>query len=378
MKSVETRVLPQTSPGTKRALTILRYGLTGGRPKAYLQAGLHADEAPGYPVLQALIEKLDEASERDAINGEIVIVPAANPIGLAQWRDDMLQGRFDFVNSINFNRQHHDLIQELIDSIGPQLSENAEQNVKAIRTRSGEIIAALQPQDEAATLKLLLLSLSHDADIVLDLHCDLDALLHLYIGTPLWPAAEDLAAQMGAEATLLAADSGGTPFDEANSRPWWVLAEHFTNYPIPPACLAATVELRGLSDTDPDMIEGDSDNLFGFLQRRELISGTPAPLPELINPATPLTGVDYVKARSAGIIVYLKKPGEWVKEGDTVARIINPLPEDNVQKVVEVKSRTDGLLFSRNVDRFARPGKIIAKIAGAKALCEAEGNLLTL
>ena len=378
MKSVETRVLPQTSPGTRRALTILRYGLTGGRPKAYLQAGLHADEAPGYPVLQALIEKLDEASERDAINGEIVIVPAANPIGLAQWRDDMLQGRFDFVNSINFNRQHHDLIQELIDSIGPQLSENAEQNVKAIRTRSGEIIAALQPQDEAATLKLLLLSLSHDADIVLDLHCDLDALLHLYIGTPLWPAAEDLAAQKGAEATLLAADSGGTPFDEANSRPWWVLAEHFTDYPIPPACLAATVELRGLSDTDPDMIEGDSDNLFGFLQRRELISGTPAPLPELINPATPLTGVDYVKARSAGIIVYLKKPGEWVKEGDTVARIINPLPEDNVQKVVEVKSRTDGLLFSRNVDRFARPGKIIAKIAGAKALREAEGNLLTL
>lgn len=378
MKSVETRVLPQTSPGTRRALTILRYGLTGGRPKAYLQAGLHADEAPGYPVLQALIEKLDEASERDAINGEIVIVPAANPIGLAQWRDDMLQGRFDFVNSINFNRQHHDLIQQLIDSIGPQLSENAEQNVKAIRTRSGEIIAALQPQDEAATLKLLLLSLSHDADIVLDLHCDLDALLHLYIGTPLWPAAEDLAAQMGAEATLLAADSGGTPFDEANSRPWWVLAEHFTDYPIPPACLAATVELRGLSDTDPDMIEGDSDNLFGFLQRRELISGTPAPLPELINPATPLTGVDYVKARSAGIIVYLKKPGEWVKEGDTVARIINPLPEDNVQKVVEVKSRTDGLLFSRNVDRFARPGKIIAKIAGAKALREAEGNLLTL
>ena len=378
MKSVETRVLPQTSPGTRRALTILRYGLAGSRPKAYLQAGLHADEAPGYPVLQALIEKLDEASERDAINGEIVIVPAANPIGLAQWRDDMLQGRFDFVNSINFNRQHHDLIQQLLDSIGPQLGDNAEENVKAIRTRSGEIIAALQPEDEAATLKLLLLSLSHDADIVLDLHCDLDALLHVYIGTPLWPAAEDLAAQMGAEAILLAADSGGTPFDEANSRPWWVLAEHFPDYPILPACLAATVELRGLSDTDPEMIQGDSDNLFGFLQRRELISGTPARLPELINPATPLTGVDYVKARSAGIIVYLKKPGEWLKQGEPVARIINPLPEDKARKVVEVKSRTDGLLFSRNVDRFARPGKIIAKIAGAKALCEAEGNLLTL
>ena len=378
MKNIETRVLPQVSPGTRRSLTILRYGIAGSRPKAYLQAGLHADEAPGYPVLQALVEKLDEASEQGAIVGEIIVVPVANPIGLAQWRDEMLQGRFDFVNSINFNRQHHDLIDRLIDSIGPELGEHADQNVKAIRTCCGDIIADLQPEDEAATLKQLLLSLSHDADIVLDLHCDLEALMHVYIGTPLWPDSEDLSAQMGAEATLLAADSGGTPFDEANSRPWWVLAEKFPDHPIPPACMAATVELRGISDTDPEMIERDSENLLCFLQRRGLIEGTPAQPPALINPATPLTGVDYVKATSAGIIVYLKKLGDRVKEGDTLARIINPLPEAGAQKMVEVKSRTDGLLFSRNVDRFARPGKIIAKIAGTEPLSDAEGDLLTL
>ncbi len=378
MKKVETRVLPQTSPGTRRSLTILRYGAAGSRPKAYLQAGLHADEAPGYPVLQALIEKLDEAAEQGAIKGEIIVVPAANPIGLAQWRDEMLQGRFDFVNSVNFNRQHHDLIDQLIATIGSELGENAEENVAAVRRCSAEILANMQPEDEASTLKLLLLSLSHDADIVLDLHCDLEALMHLYIGTPLWPDAEDLAAQMGAEATLLAADSGGTPFDEANSRPWWVLAERFPDQPIPPACLAATVELRGLSDTDQELIDLDSSNLFFFLQRRGLISGIPLPQPTLINPATPLTGVDYVKAFSAGIIVYLKKLGDWIEEGETVARVINPLPENEAQKLVEVKSRTAGLLFSRNVDRFARPGKIIAKIAGTKVLCESEGNLLTL
>ncbi|MGI9535695.1 MAG: succinylglutamate desuccinylase/aspartoacylase family protein [Desulfocapsaceae bacterium] len=378
MKNVETRVLPQTSPGTRRSLNIFRYGIPGSRPKAYLQAGLHADEAPGYPVLQALIEKLDKAAEQDAVKGEIIVVPAANPIGLAQWRDEMLQGRFDFVNSVNFNRQHHDLIDRLVDAIGPELGENADKNVAAIRKCSAEILANMQPEDETSTLKQLLLSLSHDADIVLDLHCDLEALMHVYIGTPLWPESEDLSAQMGAEATLLAADSGGTPFDEANSRPWWVLAERFPDYPIPSACMAATVELRGLSDTDPEMIELDSDNLFCFLQRRGVISGPPVEQPRLINPATPLTGVDYVKAFSAGIIVYLKQLGEWIDEGETIARIINPLPEDENQKMVEVKSRTAGLLFSRNVDRFARPGKIIAKIAGSKVLCEAEGNLLTL
>lgn len=378
MKTVETRVLPQVSPGTRRSLKILHYGQPGARPKAYLQAGLHADEAPGYPVLHALVQKLDRAATQGAIKGEILIVPAANPIGLGQWRDDMLHGRFDFVNSINFNRQHLDLIDRLIEAVGPKLGDDAEKNVAAIRTCTTELIAALKPDNEAATLKQVLLSLSHDADLVLDLHCDLEALMHVYIGTPLWPAAEDLSAQMGAEATLLAADSGGTPFDEANSRPWWVLAEQFPDHPIPPACLAATVELRGFSDIEPEMIEHDSDNLFTFLQRRGFIDGEPDRLPTLINSATPLTGVDYVKASSAGIIIYLKKLGDRVVKDEPIAKIINPLPEQDDQELVEVKSRTDGLLFSRNVERFARPGKIIAKIAGSEPLTEAEGNLLTL
>lgn len=378
MKSTERHTLPQSSPGTTRLLSVIRYGSQGNRPKAYLQAGLHADEAPGYPVLQALIEKLDRAAQGGEVCGEIVVVPAANPIGLAQWRDEMLQGRFDFVNSINFNRQHRDVIDTLIDRIGPDLGNDPSGNTAAIRACTAEILDNLQPEDEAAYLKWLLLKLSHDADFVLDLHCDLEALMHVYVGTPLWPDGADLCAQMGAEATLLAADSGGTPFDEANSRPWWVLAEHFPDYPIPSACLAATVELRGLSDTDPDMISQDSDNLFYFLQRRGIISGSAPPLPELINQATPLTGVDYVKVQDPGIIVYLKNVGDWIEKGEVIARIVNPLPDENKPGVSEVKSRTDGLLFSRTVDRFARPGRIIAKIAGSEPLCKKEGDLLTL
>jgi predicted deacylase len=377
VKTIERYQLPPSSPGTIRALRIIRYGTPGARPKAYLQAGLHADEAPGYPVLQTLAAKLDWADKQGTIRGEIVIIPAANPIGLAQWRDGSLQGRFDFVDSINFNRQHLDLVDQLIDTIGPELGDNPVANTAAIRARTAKILAAARPDEEAAHLKWLLVSLAHDADFVLDLHCDLEALMHVYIGTPLWPDGTDLSAQMGAEATLLAADSGGTPFDEANSRPWWVLAQHFTDHPIPPACLAATVELRGISDTDPEMINRDSDNLFSFLQRRGLIDGSAPPLPELINQATPLSGVDYVTTDAPGIIVYLKNIGERIEKGEVLARIVNPLPADNAPDIVEVVSRTDGLLFSRSVDRFARPGRIIAKIAGSAPLSEAEGNLLT-
>ena len=79
-----------------------------------------------------------------------------------------------------------------------------------------------------------------------------------------------------------------------------------------------------------------------------------------------------------GIIVFQKNIGERVEEGEVIARIINPLPAEHEPATVEVASRTGGLLFARSVDRFARPGRIIAKIAGTRPLCKDEGNLLTL
>ena len=378
MKFFETWSLPAASPGTSRSLDIIRYGTKGARPKVYIQAGLHADEAPGYVVLRHLTELLDQASSQGIINGEIIVVPVANPIGLSQWRDESLNGRFDFSNSINFNRNHLDLAGQVAEKISARLGPVPKKNIDLIRGCMSEIISGIAPEDEAGHLKHKLLSLSHDADIVLDLHCDLQASMHLYLGTALWPDGADLAAYMGAEAILLAADSGGTPFDEANSRIWWELAEKFPDHPIPPACFAVTVELRGISDTDQEMTRSDARNLYSFLQNRDSIEGPAPASPHLLGKATPLTGVDYIKAKVPGIITYFKQVGASVKKDETIAEIINPLAEHQAEKIHLVKSSTAGVLFSRNVDRFARPGRIIAKVAGTKPLREDSGSLLTL
>lgn len=377
MKKKEISPLPESSPGTRRFLEIIRYGTPGARPKVYLQAGLHADEAPGYVVLFHLRKMLDQAEEQGGINGEIIVVPAANPIGLSQWRDETLRGRFDLANSVNFNRNHQDLADAIAEKIENRLSGDPDKNIQLIRGVTRELLEESTPVDEAESLKLLLFSLSHDSDIVLDLHCDLEALLHVYLGTPLWPDGTDLAAYLGAEAILLASDSGGTPFDEANSRLWWNLAEKFPNSPIPPACFSATVELRGAADTDISIAREDARNLYLFLQNRGAVAGTPSELPQLRRQATPLTGVDYMKAESPGIISYLKKKGELVEKNEVVAVVLNPLAEDESQRVREIRSKTEGLLFSRNIDRFARPGRIIAKVAGKEPLREESGHLLT-
>ncbi len=378
MKQIETWPLLSASPGTNRFLDIIRFGTRGTRPKVYIQAGLHADEAPGYVTLHHLTELLDKASKQGIVNGEIIVIPVANPIGLSQWRDESLNGRFDFSNSVNFNRNHLDLTDLVAERISGRLELVPKKNIDLIRECMSEVLATITPEDEAGHLKHQLLSLSHDADIVLDLHCDLQASMHLYLGIALWPDATDLAAYMGAEAILLAADSGGTPFDEANSRIWWQLSDTFPDHPIPPACFSATVELRGISDTDHDMVQNDARNLYSFLQNRGSIQGSAPDLPALVSEATPLTGVDYIKAEVPGIVTYLKQVGEHVKKDETIAEILNPLARSQVDKIIPVKSSTDGLLFSRNVDRFARPGKIMAKVAGKEPLREDSGNLLTL
>ena len=376
-KTTKQYTLPAASMGNARTLTVIHYGdQTAGR-KAYIQAGLHADEAPGFVVMHHLIDLFDRADADSKIEGQILLVPVANPIGVSQWRDEALQGRFDFFNHINFNRQYPDIAAQIAEQVKDRLGDTPAHNVTRIRKAAGEILGAISPAGEAAALKHQLLLLSFDADIVLDLHCDYQALMHVYLGTPLWPDAKDLSAQLGAEVTLLAADSGVTPYDEACSRIWWQLAQKFPDHPIPSACLAATVELRGMADVSHAQAQQDAQNIFWFLQRRGFIKGTAPELPPLLKEATPLRAVEHLKATAPGVVVFLKAPGDRVAKGEVVAEIVNPVADGPQNRVTPVKSAVRGIVFSINIDRYARPGRILAKIAGKDPIKEQGENLLS-
>jgi predicted deacylase len=376
-KSIKQYSLPAASLGNARTLKAIHYGdQTAGR-KAYVQAGLHADEAPGFVVMHHLIDLFDRADADNKIEGHIVLVPVANPIGVSQWRDEALQGRFDFFNNINFNRQYPDISDQIAEQVKKRLGSSSEDNVALILKAAGEILGSISPPDEAAALKHQLMLLSFDADIVLDLHCDYQALMHVYLGTPLWPEAADLSAQLGAEVTLLAADSGVTPYDESCSRIWWQLAKKFPDYPIPSACLAATVELRGMADVSHAQAQQDAQNIFWFLQRRGFIKGAAPVVPPLRNEATPLRGVEHLKATAPGVVVFLKAPGDRVDKGEVVAEIVNPLADEPENRITPVKSAVRGIVFSINTDRYARPGRILAKIAGKVPIKEKGQNLLS-
>ncbi|MGH6879916.1 succinylglutamate desuccinylase/aspartoacylase family protein [Hypericibacter sp.] len=376
-KTTERITLVSPSPGTHRQLLAHRYGRPGTRPKAYLQASIHADETPAMLVADHLMRLLDEADAKGAITGEIILVPVANPIGLSQSLNDHLLGRHEASGGGNFNRSWPDLYPTLPKRVAGKLGSDPKRNIETIRAALREIAGELQPGNEFSSLRSALTRLAVDADIVLDMHCDDEALMHLYLIPQHWPEASDLSAEIGSRATLLAEDSGGHSFDETFSTPWTRLAVALgSETPVPAACLAATIEYRGQADTSDEINQPDAQALFRFLQRRGLIAGDPGPLPKPFCEATGLDATEVLRSPVAGIVCYRRALGARVAKGDVIAEILNPLAEDPSQARLPLAAGTDGFLMTRRQHKMVRPGNSIGKIVGTEPLPSRQGYLL--
>jgi uncharacterized protein len=370
----ETHTLPSATPGTRQELISLHYGQPGTGPKVYLQAALHADEVPGMLVAYHLRQRLAALEAEGRVTGEIVLVPAANPLGLAQWLLRAPQGRFDAVSGENFNRQFADLAPTVVARCGPELGGDAAANQARVRAALREAAGALNAVTPLEVLRRTLLTLAIDADVVLDLHCDGEALLHLYTTPGTWAAEGELLARcIGSEVALLAEHSGGEPFDEACSMVWPDIAARLpAGVPLPNGCMAATIELRGEHDVDHALARRDAEALLVYLHHRGALKLDPAPaLPDLKRPPTPLAGSIPMHAPHGGVLAFLRDIGSQVQAGDVVAEVIDPLNG----LATPIAAPVAGLFFARDCKRFAHAGMALGKVAGTQAL--REGALLS-
>jgi uncharacterized protein len=351
------------TPGNRLQLQLLRFGPDSGPnsgPKATIQAALHADEIPPMLVAQALRQKLTALEAAGALLGPVQLLPFANPIGLAQHPLGSHQGRFDLRDGINFNRLHPDLTETTAQAVAGKLTDDAAHNVATLRAALRAAATALPATNATEDLKRRLVQIAIDSDVVLDLHCDSQATMHLYALTPQAPMALELGALLGAQAVLLATESGDMPFDEACTRPWWLLQQRFAQHPIPLACFGVTVELRGQADTSHALAEQDANAIIEFLRRRGVVAGAPAPLPTALCEATPLAGSEPIVAPNAGVVVFHQEPGAWVKAGALIADVVDV----SSGSVTHLHCQSAGRLYARIATRWAAPGKRLAKIAG--------------
>lgn len=367
---IHTHPLSGAGLGQQRQLTSFHYGPSDSGRKAYIQAALHADELPGMLVAHHLREQLQRLEDAGRLRAEIVIVPVANPIGLAQTLLRTPVGRFDLASGENFNRHYPAFFEPLLPLLEGRLGPDGQANVRTIRAAMHEVLQAMPAANELASLRKALMELACDADLVLDLHCDCEAVLHLYTGTPLWSAVEPLARLLGARASLLATASGDNPFDESCSQTWWQLQAHFGGrYPVPLACTSVTVELRGTLDVDQTQAAADAQALLAYLQHRGLLElegpqSPPSTLPSLLQPATALNAVEVLSSPISGVVSFHRRPGDQIVAGDCVADVTDVLSGE----VRQLRAGTSGLLFARETLRYVSAGRSLCKVAGQTAL----------
>lgn len=362
----QDHLLFQDSIGVQTQVTSFQFGKAGARPKVYIQASLHAEEIPGMLTAHHLLEKLKQADAKGLIQGEIVVVPVCNPIGLAQRVDFKPMGRFELSSSENFNRHYPHLTADVWQIVKNQLSPNEDQNTAVIRKAAEQVLANWPAPTQLQSLRKTLLQLALDADVVLDLHCDCVAELHMYLEDDCWPALEPLSRLLKSRAVLLAKGSGVQCFDECLSGFWRELAELAKALPIPcpvaQACASTTVELRGEGDVTHELASQDATAIFTYLEYMQVIKSqqTSIGLPKALCPPTPLAGSQTVTTPVAGVLVFIAKLGETLKPGDVVAEVINPITGN----VHQLRAEVEGVYYARTRDCYAKANDDIANIAG--------------
>ncbi len=365
----ETVPLSGPSPGTTRTLTRHHWGQAGDRPKVYLQGGLHADEMPGPLALFHLMTLLDQAEAEGRIAGHVIVVPMANPIGLSEWLLHKPVGRRDLDGAQNFNRGYPDLAALAGDVLEGQLGLDPKANVQIVHAAFAKILTEAKIETEVDELRIRLMDASHDADIVLDLHCDHRSVMHFYASTARPEISDLLGRCTGSVLALIEDVSGGNAFDEAHTAPWRALRQRFGEA-VPLPCFATTLEYRGQGDVSDGLAENDAEGLMAFLVALGALTSGPAPAH---GPAEelPLAGAVEFIAPIGGIVSWMTQPGDRVTEGQVLGHVTDAA----ARRRVEITAPTTGLLFRQELWTTCLKGQGLCHVSGKEI--RRQGDLLS-
>jgi len=308
----------------------------GTGPRAHLQAGVHADEIAGMLVLHRLLPVLQQAQAEGRLRGTVTLVPQANPLGIGQFRQGRVLGRFHDASGQNFNRHFDSSVQ--------------------LKRTPGNF----------AHWQQTLAALAADAQLVLDLHTDDEALPYLYVHRQFWPHAQDLAAAMQAEVAILWEGDSDGAFEGVPISQWGQAG-------LGAERLSATLELRGQGDVSEALAQQDAAGLYRFLCARGVVSDGVA-LPAWQGIAVDISHMEAVFAPAAGVLVFDRGLGDWLEQGEIFARIV-ACPGDPASEY-ELRAVQAGRLLTRYRDRLIPQGAVVAKFTGSTASASWSGGVL--
>lgn len=322
-------VVAQNASG--RNMNVPVYRLRGQRPgpKVYIQSSIHGAEVQGNVVIYHLLQQL----RRYEICGEIILVPNCNPVGTNIKAGEYTMGRFDPVNGTNWNRGYYfdaDKVHEFALSVTPEESVEVIKNrFKAfLRDAIEAKLASPWGLGLAQQLNLKLQRLAVDADFVLDLHNGPVSTRHLYVPE----YAKEAALSFNFPHCIFIPNVFAGALDEATFCPWWTLQELLSekfNRKVNFNVEAFTLEMGSQEVIDFKEGEVDAQSILAYLNQRGVLVDCRVKPKAMRRLGVKLSDYKTLFTQWGGMVEYCARPGDEVKKGDVLARILNIDELDN-------------------------------------------------
>lgn len=328
MQQITKEVMHVGEMASGAALTVPVYRIKGqsNAPSVYIQANMHGAEVQGNAVIFQLLELLKNTE----INGDITLVPYANPVGCNHKNGEYTLGRFDPITGVNWNRMYHfdaSLIKPFVQTCIGKDNATIEANFKKVMIDSIEkkLDHNIYGLTTGQRIAYQLQQLAHQADLVLDLHTGPISSKHLYCPE----YAQASAHYFNIPHTLLIPNEFDGALDEATFCPWWHLQQAFADLGIEFSINSSqitkesfTVELGSQEQIDLDVALEDAKSILSYLQYKGVIN-TQCYIPEKITRyACYLKDYKAYYSPMGGMVDYLAAFGEPLAPGAPLARIL--------------------------------------------------------
>lgn len=334
-------VVAQNASGRNMNVPLYRFIGEKPGPKVYIQSSIHGAEVQGNVVIYHLIKQFKQL----ALRGEVILVPNCNPVGTNIKAGEYTLGRFDPVNGTNWNRGYfYDpaLVEEF--ATGVQDHETVA-TIKArfrhrVKSRLREKLEETWGIGLAQRLNLKLQQLAFDADLVLDLHNGPVSTRHLYVPE----YARGSASLFNIPHVILIPNQFAGALDEATFCPWWTLGQRISQQrgmPVDFKVEAFTLEMG--SQEVISFVDGEYDahSILAYLNAKGCLDNCDIQPQTMQRTATMLQHYKVLYSKRGGIVDYLAKPGQRIKQGEVLAKILNVDELDSPRATEELHAPCD-------------------------------------
>lgn len=335
-------VVAQNASGRNLHVPIYKFEGSQPGPKVYIQSSIHGAEVQGNVVIHHLINLLKTLP----IKGEITLAPNCNPVGTNIKSGEYTLGRFDPISGQNWNRGYY-FDPSWIDDFAKSCAHTAdvEQIKSNFRAQIKQNIEAKLAQPWGAslaqTLNLKLQLNAVDADIVLDLHNGPVSTRHIYV--PEYAKAS--ARYFNIPQIILIPNEFAGALDEATFCHWWHLAQSLEKYrdiqTWDVGVEAFTMEMGSQEVIDFEAGYHDAMSILSYLNFKGCLVDSDIEPITMTRHAAYLKDYKIMYSQQGGIVEYVAKPGQQVKQGDVLAKILNIDELESAHAVKEIIAPCD-------------------------------------